>query len=96
LKLNDEQARIGAVMCSALAWLSLGIFAEQVHAAADGTPVNQEAIVVSLPVFAVSLIGSVSFTWVIAQWDAKRSRRLENLERQLIERGLVKPDEEQE
>lgn len=91
----DEKARIGAVMCSAFAWITLGIFVDQAHAAAYGDPVNQEAIVVSLPVFAVSMIGAVSFTWVIAQWDAKRTRRLEKLEHLLIKQGIIKPEEDE-
>lgn len=82
-------------MCSAFAWITLGVFVDAAHAAAVGEPVNQEAIVVSLPVFAVSMIGAVSFTWVIAQWDAKRTRRLEKLEHLLIKQGIIKPEEEE-
>jgi hypothetical protein len=74
---------------------ALAVLTDQARAAAVAeTPVNQEAIVVSLPVFIASLGAAIGFTWVVAQWDAKRSRRLENLERLLIERGLVKPSNE--
>lgn len=94
--ISDAKARIGAVACTGIAIAAFGVFAEQVHAAAvAGESVNQEAIVVSLPVFVASIGGAMGFTWIVAQWDAKRTRRLKNLERQLIQRGLVKPDEEE-
>lgn len=44
-----------------------------------GSPVDQEGIYVSLPVFIVSILATASFTWMVARHDASRAREVENL-----------------
>ena len=44
-----------------------------------GSPVDQEGIYVSLPVFIVSILATASFTWVVARHDAARAREVEKL-----------------
>lgn len=62
-------------------WIAVGVITAHAQAA-DGTsgPINQEAIVVSLPVFIVCLIATASFTWAVARWDAVRTKKVEKLE----------------
>jgi len=58
--------------------------------------VNQENIFLSLPVFVVSLLGTISGTWVVARWLYVRERRIERVERKLdvlLSKESVRKDE---
>ena len=69
-----------AVVSNVVAWAS-GAWAA---ADLESNPVNEEGIVISLPVYVVSLIATATFTWTIAKYDSARNRRLDLLEAELI------------
>lgn len=49
----------------------------------NNTPVTEEGIAISLPVFFASLISVIVATWTIAQYDRKRVREMDDLIRRL-------------
>lgn len=66
----------------AITFWSLTVGSGAVLFAATESPggvVNTEGIVVSLPVFIVSLGATASFTWMVARHDAARSREVEEM-----------------
>lgn len=49
------------------------------QAMGGGSPVNSEAVFVSVPVFIVSIFATASFTWMVARHDQKRSKEIDQL-----------------
>lgn len=77
-------------------WIAVGVLTAHAHAA-DGLDqaVNQEAIVITLPVFVISICSTAAFTWTIAKWDNIRTRKVDELERRVNELLSGKPKDEQ-
>ena len=47
---------------------------------ATHVPISETGIVISLPVYVSSLIATAIFTWTIAKYDAKRAKKITQLE----------------
>lgn len=83
--ISETVARLGCASLGLIAAVSLGVLAATVAAADSGDPVNQEAIVVSLPVFVSSMAGTFWAAWVVAGWNAVRKNKEDELHRELVE-----------
>jgi len=68
-----------AVVSNVIAWSSGAVASSDLQS----TPVNEDGIAISLPVYIVSLIATAGFTWTISKYDQRRNRRLEVLEHEL-------------
>lgn len=82
--LGERTARAGAAISHLVGWLAVGSACSHVRAA-DGliSPVNQESIVVSLPIFIAAMISTAGFTWVVAKWDTRRSNEVAELRKEM-------------
>lgn len=81
-------ARFGAVASGCAMWIATGSLLAIVSragaaSAADGGPVTQDAIAISLPIFVTAVIATAVFTWTIARYDLGRNVRIRNLERRM-------------
>ena len=83
--ISETVARLGSASLGLIAAVSLGILSATVAAADVGEPVNQEAIVVSLPVFVSSIGGTAWMVWVVAGWNAVRKNKEDELHRELVD-----------
>ena len=82
---SETVARLGCASLGMIAAVSLGVLAATVGAADSGEPINQEAIVVSLPVFVSSIGGTAWMVWIVAGWNAVRKNKEDGLEREISE-----------
>lgn len=82
----EKYARFGGMVSNVVMWIAVGVMTGHAQAA-DGvsTPINQEAIVISLPVFIISVCSTAAFTWTVAKWDNVRTREVMDLKAQLKE-----------
>jgi len=80
-------AQLGAVVGNVCLWCVTPVLA------ADLAPnaVTEAEITVSLPVYILSIIGTASFTWVVAKYDNERIRKMDRLASQM-ERLLKERD----
>ena len=67
--------KLGAVMSNTIMWISGTAFGSQVDSLTSIAELTTEKdLYISLPVFVVSLIASVGFTWTVARYDANQRR----------------------
>ncbi len=69
--------------CAAISGCVMWILAGVVHAQTADHDVRHTAVMISLPVYVVSLVATASFTWAVAKYDNERIRRMDRLERTL-------------
>tara|TARA_Y100001938_G_C8083082_1_gene430317 strand:+ start:1823 stop:2119 length:297 start_codon:yes stop_codon:yes gene_type:complete len=67
--------KLGAVASNTIMWISGTAFSSQVEKLASIAEMTTEKdLYISLPVFIISLIASVGFTWTVARYDSNQRR----------------------
>lgn len=82
--LSMRASQLGAISSGLIVLTMSIVYASVVHAAASGEqiPVNQEAIVVTLPVFFGCMALMSGFVWKIARWDYHNTKEIDKLRRE--------------
>lgn len=74
--------RFGAVAACISMLGSAGVACAQLQ---SSSPVTQDGIVISLPIFMISLITTASLTWKVAKYDSKKNAQLLEAMRKVAE-----------
>lgn len=81
---SEGWARFGSAVSHVVMWIAVGVLTGHAHAA-DGveSSIDEKAIVITLPVFIISICSTAAFTWTVAKWDDLRTREVLDLKQQL-------------